>query len=154
MGPSRITAALKMGGPSAARRRLAARNDWTRAGASPRCAKGGALKLMRKLLKKYGIVPDKLITDELRSYAAIILGTQNAMNAVDGATIELRIRISRPDEGRGRCKDSRARIRAKISLSACSSPERLLLNATNDVFVGRRIKTKGKAWQMPQGGIA
>ena len=24
---------------------------------------------MRKLLKKYGVVPDKLVTDELRSYA-------------------------------------------------------------------------------------
>src|ERR1019366_8922134 len=32
--------------------------------------KRAALKLMRKLLKKYGIVPDKLVTDELRSYAA------------------------------------------------------------------------------------
>jgi transposase-like protein len=29
-----------------------------------------ALKLMRKLLKKYGFVPDKLITDDLRSYMA------------------------------------------------------------------------------------
>jgi transposase-like protein len=29
-----------------------------------------ALKLMQRLLKKYGFVPDKLITDELRSYAA------------------------------------------------------------------------------------
>jgi 8-oxo-dGTP pyrophosphatase MutT (NUDIX family) len=29
----------------------------------------------------------------------------------------------------------------------------MLLNANNDVFVGRRTKTKGKAWQMPQGGI-
>jgi transposase-like protein len=29
-----------------------------------------ALKLMRKLLKKYGFVPDRLITDELRSYGA------------------------------------------------------------------------------------
>ncbi|MFZ3326302.1 MAG: hypothetical protein WA231_10570, partial [Methylocella sp.] len=29
-----------------------------------------ALKLMRKLLKKYGFVPDKLVTDDLRSYAA------------------------------------------------------------------------------------
>jgi putative transposase len=27
---------------------------------------------MRKLLKKYGFVPDKLVTDELRSYAAAI----------------------------------------------------------------------------------
>ena len=32
--------------------------------------KRAALKLMRKLLKKYSFVPDKLITDELRSYAA------------------------------------------------------------------------------------
>ena len=36
------------------------------------------------------------------------LESQNAMSAVDGATIERRIRISRPDEGRGRCKGSRA----------------------------------------------
>ncbi len=32
--------------------------------------KQAALKLMRKLLKKYGFVPDKLVTDELRPYAA------------------------------------------------------------------------------------
>ena len=35
--------------------------------------KRAALKLMRKLLKKYGFVPDKLVTDELRSYAAFNL---------------------------------------------------------------------------------
>jgi putative transposase len=29
-----------------------------------------ALRLMRKLLKKYGFVPDKLVTDDLRSYGA------------------------------------------------------------------------------------
>src|ERR1700704_153492 len=32
--------------------------------------KWAALKLVRKLLKKYGFVPDKLVIDELRSYAA------------------------------------------------------------------------------------
>ena len=32
--------------------------------------KRAALKLMRKLLKKYGFVPDKLVTDYLRSYGA------------------------------------------------------------------------------------
>src|SRR3984893_18816248 len=32
--------------------------------------KRATLKLMCKLLKKYGFVPDKPITDELRSYAA------------------------------------------------------------------------------------
>jgi transposase-like protein len=32
--------------------------------------KHAALRLMRKLLKKYGFVPDRLITDDLRSYGA------------------------------------------------------------------------------------
>jgi transposase-like protein len=36
----------------------------------PRVKCSTALKLMRKLLKKYGFVPDKLVTDDLRSYAA------------------------------------------------------------------------------------
>ena len=35
-----------------------------------RRTKWAALKLMRKLLKKYGVVPDKLVTDDLRSYGA------------------------------------------------------------------------------------
>ena len=36
--------------------------------------KHAALKLMRKLLKKYGFVPDRLITDDLRSYGAAAHG--------------------------------------------------------------------------------
>ena len=32
--------------------------------------KAAALKLMRKLLKKYGFLPDVLVTDDLRSYHA------------------------------------------------------------------------------------
>jgi putative transposase len=32
--------------------------------------KGAALKLMRKLLKKYGFVQDTLVTDDLGSYGA------------------------------------------------------------------------------------
>jgi transposase-like protein len=32
--------------------------------------KHAALKLMRKLLKKHGFVPDRMITDDLRSYGA------------------------------------------------------------------------------------
>ena len=32
--------------------------------------KHAAVKLMRKLLKKYCFVPDRLITDDLRSYGA------------------------------------------------------------------------------------
>ena len=32
--------------------------------------KHAALKLMRKLLRKYGLMPDKMVTDDLRSYGA------------------------------------------------------------------------------------
>src|SRR5471030_1369424 len=41
--------------------------------------KHAALKLMRKLLKEYGFVPDRMITDDLRSYgaAALDLGIQS-----------------------------------------------------------------------------
>jgi putative transposase len=34
--------------------------------------KRAALKLMRKLLKKYGFMPDKLVTDYLKSYTAAV----------------------------------------------------------------------------------
>src|SRR5271165_5465058 len=35
--------------------------------------KHAALKLMRKLLRKYAVVPDRLVTDDLRSYRAATL---------------------------------------------------------------------------------
>jgi hypothetical protein len=37
------------------------------------------MKLMRKLLKEYGFVPDKLVTNELRAYKS-----QRQSNGVDG----------------------------------------------------------------------
>src|ERR1700720_3807274 len=48
------------------------------------------------------------MTCALMGLQPVILESQTAMNAVDGATIERRIRINRPDEGKGRCKGSRA----------------------------------------------
>jgi transposase-like protein len=50
-----------------ASRRSLSENRWPH---GTRRNKRAALKLMRKLLKKYGFVPEKLITDDLRSYAA------------------------------------------------------------------------------------
>jgi putative transposase len=46
--------------------------------------KRAALKLMRKLLKKYGFVPDKLVTDDLRSYAAAAGDLGNARRHESG----------------------------------------------------------------------
>jgi hypothetical protein len=45
--------------------------------------KWATLKLMRKLLHQYSCVPNKLFTDEMRSYAATApeLGSEAAMNA-------------------------------------------------------------------------
>ena len=67
--------------------------------------KRAALKLMRKLLTKYGFVPDKLVTDDLRSYAAAANELGIAKRHKRG-----RWRNNRADEGRGRCKDSGARV--------------------------------------------
>jgi transposase-like protein len=72
--------------------------------------KHAAAKLMRKLLKKYGFVPDRLITDDLRSYGAAArdLGIEKHHERGRGRTIERRTRISQPDDESARCKVSRA----------------------------------------------
>jgi DDE domain len=72
--------------------------------------KRAALKLMRKLLKKYGVVPEKLVTDDYDRMQPqpVILESQDVINAVDGATTEPRIRINQPDDENARCKGSRA----------------------------------------------
>jgi hypothetical protein len=90
--------------------------------------KRAALKLMRKLLKKHGFAPDKLGTDDLRPFLGlqpVISGSQNAMNVADGATIEPRIRINRPDDENTRCKVSKAPGQRKISLLPCSCPQHI-----------------------------
>src|SRR5450631_313857 len=43
----------------------------------------------------------------------VILESQSVMNAVDGATIERRIRINRPDDENTRCRVSRVRVQPK-----------------------------------------
>src|ERR1700730_8645541 len=48
------------------------------------------------------------MTCALMGLQPVILESQTAMNAVDGATIERRIRINRPDDENTRCKVSRA----------------------------------------------
>ncbi len=60
---------------------------------------------------------------DLMELQPVILESLNAVNAVDGATIERRIRINRPDEGRGRCKGSRAwDPRKDFSRCICGRP--------------------------------
>src|SRR5271163_992713 len=72
--------------------------------------KHAALKLMRKLLKKYAFVPERLITDNLRSYgaAARALGLERMHERGRWRNNRPKIRISRPDDGSARCDVSRA----------------------------------------------
>ena len=72
--------------------------------------KHAALQLMRKLLKKYAFAPERLVTDDLRSYAAAArdLGIEHLRERGDGRTTGPRIRINRPDGGSARCNVSRA----------------------------------------------
>src|SRR5271163_2625686 len=79
--------------------------------------KHAALKLMRKLLKKFAFAPERLVTDDLRSYgaAAAISASSTCMSVGDGRTIGPRIRISRLDGGSARCSASRAPARRRNS---------------------------------------
>ncbi len=66
---------------------------------------------MRKLLKQYGFVPDKLVADDLRPYGAAASELGLAKRHERGRWRNNRagkIRINRPDDGRGRCNGSRA----------------------------------------------
>jgi putative transposase len=71
--------------------------------------KYAALKLMRKLLKKYGFVPDRLITDDLRSYGAAAHDLGIERRHERGRWKNNRAENShQPDEGSARCSASRA----------------------------------------------
>jgi putative transposase len=49
---------------------------------------------MRKLLKNYAIVPERMITDDLRSYGAAGRVSKTAMSGGNGRTIGRRIRLN------------------------------------------------------------
>jgi len=73
--------------------------------------KRAALKLLRKLLKKMAFVPDKLVTDDLRSYGAAAreLGLSRRHERGRWRNNRARTRINRPDDGSARCRGSRVR---------------------------------------------
>jgi transposase-like protein len=100
--------------------------------------KRAALKLMRKLLRKYAVDPERLVTDDLRSYRAAtsISASTTCTTADDGRTIGPRIRISRPDGGSARCNASRARALRKNS----SPPTPPLTTFSTSNAISRQLK--------------
>ena len=67
--------------------------------------KAAALKLLKRIMKKYGR-PRTIVTDSLRAYSAAMkeLAPRITTRSVGASTIGLRIRISRFDDGSGRCR--------------------------------------------------
>ncbi|MGC2783849.1 MAG: DDE-type integrase/transposase/recombinase [Roseiarcus sp.] len=67
--------------------------------------KAAALKVLKRIIKKYG-APRSIVTDGLRAYSAAMneigVAAERTRSAV-GSTIALRIRISRFDDESGRC---------------------------------------------------
>jgi transposase-like protein len=95
--------------------------------------KHAALKLMRKLLKKYTFPPERLVTDDLRHtpQRPAISASSTCMSAARERTIGLRIRISRPDGGSGRC--SASRVPAPRRNSSQPTPPCTTLSASNAI---------------------
>jgi antitoxin component HigA of HigAB toxin-antitoxin module len=73
------------------------------------------LKLMRKLMKKYGFVPETLVTDDLRSYhaAARDLGIEHRHRTGRWRNIRAESSLNRPGDANARCKASRASAQHK-----------------------------------------
>ena len=86
--------------------------------------KRAALRLMRKLLKKLNFVPDKLVTDDLRSYGAACrdLGISRLHERGQWRNNRAEIRISQPDDGSARCRGSRARDQLSGSYPSTPPP--------------------------------
>jgi putative transposase len=105
--------------------------------------KRAALKLMRKLLKKYGFVPDKLVTDELRSYTAAThdlgIAKRHERGRWRNETTERTIRINRRDDGSARCKLSRVPDRRK-DFSQCMPQSKT--PSTSNVISPRQGRTE------------
>ena len=94
--------------------------------------KPAALNLMRKLLKKCGFVPDRMITDDLRSYGAAVreLGIESRHERGQWRNNRAETRVSRPNAGSARCNASRALAQLRsFSLHTRSSTTLSMRNA-------------------------
>jgi putative transposase len=114
--------------------------------------KHAALKLMRKLLRKYAFVPERLITDDLRSYSAAVrdLGIERRHERGRWQNIERRIRISRRGGGSARCSGSRARVQPRNS---CQRMPPSTISSTSNVISLQPERTARFAlWRWTHGG--
>jgi putative transposase len=70
-----------------------------------------------KLLKRYAIVPERLVTDDLRSHGAAVcvLGIENRHERRRWKNNRAENRINRPDDANSKCSDSRVQVQRRNS---------------------------------------
>ena len=88
--------------------------------------KTAALKLMRKLLKKYGFAPENLVTDDLRSYHAAARDLRDRTSASHRPMAKQQSGEFSPTNPTTRTQDARFQERwfsTKISLLSRSNPQ-------------------------------
>jgi transposase-like protein len=101
-------------------------------------SKHGALKLMRKLLRKYAVVPERMVTDDLRSYgaAAHALGLERLHERGRWRNIGPKIRIKPTRRRSARCNVSRARAQPRSSYQ----PTPLSTTLSTSHAISRQLK--------------
>ena len=80
--------------------------------------KTAALRLLSKLLKKTGVAPETITTDRLASYGAALRDLSSATDtdvAAGEPTTARRTATCRSDDGKGRCRSSRATVHPSAS---------------------------------------
>jgi len=104
--------------------------------------KHAALKLMRKLLKKYAFVPERLVTDDLRSYSAAVRNLGIERRHERGRWKNNRAENSHQPNGGGsaRCSGSRARVQPRNFFP--HTPPSSILSTSN--AISPRLKRTGR----------
>ena len=114
--------------------------------------KHAALKLMRKLLRKYAFVPERLVTDDLRSYGGAVreLGIERRHERGRWKNDGGETGISRRGGGSARCSGSRARVQPRNS---CQRMPRFTTSSTSNVISLQPKRTVRFAlWRWTHGG--
>jgi hypothetical protein len=108
----------------------------------PKRNKHAALKLMRKLLKKYAFVPERLVTDDLRSYSAAVRKLGIERRHERGRWKNNRAENSHQPNGGGsaRCSGSRARVQPRNFFP--HTPPSSILSTSN--AISPRLKRTGR----------
>ena len=114
--------------------------------------KHAALKRMRKPLRKYAFVPERLVTDDLRSYSAAVhvLGIERRHERGRWKNNRAEIRINQRGGGSARCSGSRARIQPGNSCQRM--PPSTTSSTPNVISLQLRRTARFGLWRWTHGG--